>query len=64
MLNITSTLLPNPDTPLAFLDPKVAYQTSVSIYVLAGSAGVSLVPHTQHTEFLGCLGPCKLWKRH
>lgn len=34
----------NPDTPLAFLTPEQAYQTSVSIYVLAGSLGVSLLP--------------------
>ncbi|KJA24849.1 hypothetical protein HYPSUDRAFT_183143 [Hypholoma sublateritium FD-334 SS-4] len=32
----------NPDTPLAFLTPEEAYQTSVSIYVLAGSLGVLL----------------------
>ncbi len=31
----------NPNTPLAYLDPVQAYQTSVAIYVLAGSAGVS-----------------------
>jgi hypothetical protein len=42
--NITmadSTPIVNPDTPLAFLDPETAYQTSVAVYVLAGSLGVS-----------------------
>ncbi|KAF8199056.1 hypothetical protein BJ912DRAFT_950733 [Pholiota molesta] len=35
-----STPIVNPDTPLAFLDPETAYQTSVAVYVLAGSLGV------------------------
>ena len=42
MDNSSSVALPNPNTPLAFLDPESAYQTSVSIYVLAGSLGVSM----------------------
>ncbi|KAF9471347.1 hypothetical protein BDN70DRAFT_888251 [Pholiota conissans] len=42
MDNSSSVALPNPNTPLAFLDPESAYQTSVSIYVLAGSLGVLL----------------------
>ncbi|KJA14649.1 hypothetical protein HYPSUDRAFT_150082 [Hypholoma sublateritium FD-334 SS-4] len=32
----------NPTTPLAYLTPEQAYQTSVAIYVLAGSLGVLL----------------------
>ncbi|KJA18070.1 hypothetical protein HYPSUDRAFT_145589 [Hypholoma sublateritium FD-334 SS-4] len=32
----------NPNTPLAFLTPEQAYQTSVSTYVLVGSLGVLL----------------------
>lgn len=31
----------NPNTPLAYLTPEQAYQSSVAIYVLAGSLGVS-----------------------
>ncbi|KAF9471757.1 hypothetical protein BDN70DRAFT_887762 [Pholiota conissans] len=42
MANSSAVGLPNPNTPLAFLDPTSAYQTSVSIYVLAGSLGVLL----------------------
>jgi len=42
MADNSSVALPNPNTPLAFLDPESAYQTSVSIYVLAGSLGVLL----------------------
>jgi hypothetical protein len=42
MLNLNATTVPNPDTPLAFLPPEAAYQTSVALYVLAGSLGVSL----------------------
>lgn len=39
--NSTVVPLPNPNTPLAFLPPEIAYQTSVAIYVLAGGLGVS-----------------------
>lgn len=46
MSNVTAPVaLPNPNTPLAFLDPEVAYQTSVSVYVLAGALGVSSFCH-------------------
>ncbi|KAF4610092.1 hypothetical protein D9613_010443 [Agrocybe pediades] len=36
----TSFELPNPLTPLAFFPPDLAYQASVSLYVLVGSAAV------------------------
>ena len=39
--NTTMPIL-NPDTPLAFLTPEQAYQTTVSTYVLVASLGVSL----------------------
>lgn len=32
----------NPDTPLAFLDPVSAYQTSVSLYVTVAALGVAI----------------------
>lgn len=32
----------NPNTPLAFLDPKSAYETSVAVYVTVASLGVRL----------------------
>lgn len=35
-------LILNPDTPLAFLDPTSAYQTSVSLYITVASLGVSI----------------------
>lgn len=34
--------LPNPDTPLAFLPPEAAYQTSVAVYILVASLGVAI----------------------
>jgi len=36
--------LPNPMTPMAFFPPELAFQVSVSIYVLVGSMVVSLSP--------------------
>jgi hypothetical protein len=41
MSNLNTTTVLNPGTPLAFLPPEAAYQTSVALYVLAGSLGVS-----------------------
>ncbi len=38
-----NTTLPNPDTPLAFLSPEAAYQTSVSIYVHIGALAVCFI---------------------
>ncbi len=40
MSNLTMPIL-NPYTPLAFLTPEEAYQTSVSTYVIVASLGVS-----------------------
>ena len=33
--------LPNPDTPLAFFPPDLAYEVSVSIYTFVGTLTVS-----------------------
>ena len=35
--------LPNPDTPLAFFPPDLAYEVSVSIYTFVGSLTVSII---------------------
>ncbi|KAF8912001.1 hypothetical protein CPB84DRAFT_1820711 [Gymnopilus junonius] len=41
MANDTSAQpLPNPHTPMAFLPPELAYQVTISIYILVGSLGV------------------------
>ena len=44
MANNTSAIsLPNPHTPMAFLPPELAYQVTISIYILVGSLGVSCI---------------------
>lgn len=40
--NGTSPELPNPNTPLAFFPPDLAYEVSVSIYTFVGSLTVSI----------------------
>ncbi len=51
--NSTVEPLPNPNTPLAFLPPEIAYQTSVAIYVLSGGLGVSAYCNLLISSFRG-----------
>lgn len=49
----------NPNTPLAFLTPEQAYQTSVSTYVLVASLGVSFLSMILSRE-----NDLKFWNRY
>lgn len=60
MSNTTMPIL-NPNTPLAFLTPEQAYQTSVSTYVLVASLGVSLSLDVVCIRQSQILGQVLLW---
>ena len=32
--------IPNPSTPMAFLPPEIAYQVTISVYIVVGAMGV------------------------
>ncbi|KAJ3506387.1 hypothetical protein NLJ89_g6892 [Agrocybe chaxingu] len=38
--NDSAPQLPNPNTPMAYLPPELAYQVTIAIYILVGSLGV------------------------
>jgi len=35
--------LPNPTTPMAFLPPEIAYQVTISAYIIVGTMGVGVL---------------------